>query len=171
MTVSQEMRDMDQDLEEVRLIAYQQGWIDGFEKCRRLAREEGGEATPQQQENPATSWPSQEGPAAKRTRARGRTGRPGLQGEKHPNAKLKEQDVIDIRTSSERPRALAERYGVKISTIYNIRSRVTWKHIPEETIAAALREIEQAGVESPMLPTRPANDDCSLSIDLTAPQP
>jgi len=169
MTVSREMRDMDQDLEEVRLIAYRQGWNDGFEQCRRL-REERAEAPLQQDEPTTASYPSED-PTAKRTRARGRSGRPGLQGERHPGARLREQEVIEIIVSTDPAKVVARRFGVARNTVYGIRARRTWKHVRKDAIVAARREIEQAGGESPMLPTRPDHDDCSPSIDLTAPQP
>ena len=42
---------------------------------------------------------------------------------------LTEQDVRDIRMSSESERAAANRYGVSQVTIHHIRTRKTWKHV------------------------------------------
>jgi hypothetical protein len=42
---------------------------------------------------------------------------------------LTEQDVRDIRTSSESERAMAKQYGVSHVAIHNIRTRKTWKHV------------------------------------------
>ena len=44
-------------------------------------------------------------------------------------AKLNEADVAEIRRSPEPAQRLAEQYGVIIGTIYDIRQRVTWKHV------------------------------------------
>ena len=51
------------------------------------------------------------------------------QGEKSATARLKDQDVRDIRASNETQRALAARYGVSQVAIHAIRARKTWKHI------------------------------------------
>ena len=52
------------------------------------------------------------------------------QGEKHPKAKLTENDVKEIRASTETERALAARYGVSQVSIHFIKTRKTWKHVP-----------------------------------------
>lgn len=54
-----------------------------------------------------------------------------LKGEAHPNAKLTAEDVIAIRTASEPLRVLAERYGVKRSTVANLRSNLGWSVLLE----------------------------------------
>ena len=53
-----------------------------------------------------------------------------LIGEKHPRAKLTEDDVREIRATNATTRALAEVYGVSQVSIHFIRSRKTWKHVP-----------------------------------------
>jgi len=50
-------------------------------------------------------------------------------GELHGNAKLTEQKVREIKTSSEASGTLAKEYGVKRITIWEIRSGRSWKHI------------------------------------------
>ncbi len=46
------------------------------------------------------------------------------------NSKLTSEDVCEILTSPDmRLRELAERYSVSISTIWNIRHGVSWKHV------------------------------------------
>jgi hypothetical protein len=42
---------------------------------------------------------------------------------------LKPEEVIEIRSSSERHCDLAARYGVTDTTIQNIRNRRLWKHL------------------------------------------
>jgi hypothetical protein len=51
-------------------------------------------------------------------------------GERSPNAKLTEAAVREIRASSDSDGVLGQRYGVTRSTIFAIRSRRNWKHIP-----------------------------------------
>ena len=50
-------------------------------------------------------------------------------GERHHRARLTESDVRQIRASSERLADLAERFDVRIGTIWNIRHRRAWKHV------------------------------------------
>lgn len=50
-------------------------------------------------------------------------------GERHRNAKLTEQDVVHILKSGDSPNALAERYGVRPSTVFAVRARKTWKYV------------------------------------------
>ena len=50
-------------------------------------------------------------------------------GVKHPQAKLNDAAVLDIRTSTERNGVLAERYGVKAVTISAVRHRRLWAHV------------------------------------------
>jgi hypothetical protein len=52
-----------------------------------------------------------------------------LLGSKNPMARLSEQDVIDIRASSESASDLARKYRVAISNISHIRNRKTWAHL------------------------------------------
>jgi len=57
--------------------------------------------------------------------AKGRSAR----GPKHRAAKLTENDVLNIRKSTEPQKILAERYGVDQSAISHIKSGRVWKHI------------------------------------------
>jgi hypothetical protein len=50
-------------------------------------------------------------------------------GERHPNARLTEADVRNIRNSGEFQRVLALQYGVSQSLISFIKRRVWWKHV------------------------------------------
>jgi hypothetical protein len=50
-------------------------------------------------------------------------------GEHNPKAKLTSDEVRAIRRSAEPQRWLASFYGVSRDTIYNIRARITWRHI------------------------------------------
>lgn len=45
------------------------------------------------------------------------------------SAKLTEEDVKSIRSSTDTARVLAERYSVTIGTIHDVRQRVTWRHV------------------------------------------
>lgn len=61
-----------------------------------------------------------------------RTGlKPSLVGMQMPNAKLKDQDVREIRRSNESQYSLAARFGVHQSIISEIRSRKRWKHLED----------------------------------------
>lgn len=50
-------------------------------------------------------------------------------GEKNPLVKLNENQVIEIRSSTSTTFELAKIYGVDVSTIRNIKSGRTWKHL------------------------------------------
>lgn len=50
-------------------------------------------------------------------------------GEERPNAKLTEDDVRLIRSSKEKARVVAARYGINLGTVYDIRLRRTWRHV------------------------------------------
>lgn len=50
-------------------------------------------------------------------------------GEASPWAVLTEDDVREIRASSEKNAALAKRYGIGKTTLRAVRSRKTWRHI------------------------------------------
>jgi len=50
-------------------------------------------------------------------------------GERGPNAKLKDEDVRAIRGSTDSQHKLAKKYGVGQWTIWAIKNRVTWKHL------------------------------------------
>lgn len=50
-------------------------------------------------------------------------------GTDNPAAKLTDDQVREIRSSSEPRRRIAERYGIALASVYNIRSRRTWGHL------------------------------------------
>ena len=52
-----------------------------------------------------------------------------LRGTRHRDAKLTEDDVREIRSSSNSQRTLAKRYGVHQGAIYLVQKRKTWKHV------------------------------------------
>jgi len=62
-----------------------------------------------------------------------RVGRPtgieGLRGESCPTVKLREEDVVSIRSSDLSTMDLAVKFGVSQSNVYQIINRITWKHI------------------------------------------
>ena len=60
---------------------------------------------------------------------KGRTYRHDYAGEKHPAARLTEDDVRRIRTRPKKQRELAEEYGVALSTIANIQVGNQWAHV------------------------------------------
>lgn len=60
------------------------------------------------------------------------TGRhPGTAGSRNSNAKVTEQDVMEIRKVYDYSKRaeLAEKYGISPKTVENIAYRITWKHI------------------------------------------
>ena len=59
---------------------------------------------------------------------RGRQHRP--RGERNVKAKLTEEQVLVIRSSSLSGPQLARQYGVSVPTINQIKTRGTWKHLP-----------------------------------------
>lgn len=52
-----------------------------------------------------------------------------LVGSSHGNARFSEQDILDIRSSTESDAALGVKYSARSATIGNIRARRTWKHL------------------------------------------
>lgn len=68
------------------------------------------------------SWRHLEGEAVKHERV-------GKPGESCYAAKLTEQDVLDIRASTDTGKSLALKYGVSPQSITDIRKRRSWKHI------------------------------------------
>ena len=58
---------------------------------------------------------------------KGRWNRPV--GEKHYKALLTVKDVLDIRSSTLSVKELAQRYNVKLNTIYHVRDRTKWKSV------------------------------------------
>jgi hypothetical protein len=59
-------------------------------------------------------------------------------GEQNVKAKLTASDVREIRRSATPQTALASQYGVSPYTIWDIRSRKTWKHIESDDAPASL---------------------------------
>jgi len=55
----------------------------------------------------------------------------GRPGRKHHNVRLTESDVLHIRESKERYKALALRYGISVKYVWKIKSRNVWKHMGE----------------------------------------
>jgi hypothetical protein len=53
-----------------------------------------------------------------------------LRGEKHGMSKLNAPLVREIRSSVETARAIAARLGISPTTVYDVRNRKLWKHIP-----------------------------------------
>lgn len=51
-------------------------------------------------------------------------------GERNPRAVLTDQDVLDIRASTEPTSVLMARYGVTQTCIDGVRARRSWKHLP-----------------------------------------
>lgn len=60
---------------------------------------------------------------------RGRMNGMATRGETKGTAKLKTQDVLEIRASQERTQALAERFHVNPRHIRAVRRREWWKHV------------------------------------------
>lgn len=52
-----------------------------------------------------------------------------IKGEIHPNSILKEKDVKHIFNSEKSAKDLAAEYGVSKFTIYDVRSRKSWRHL------------------------------------------
>jgi DNA invertase Pin-like site-specific DNA recombinase len=56
-----------------------------------------------------------------------------LKGQEHPLSKLTDADVIAIRQATARGEPatkIAARYGIHFGTVYQIKYRNTWKHLP-----------------------------------------
>jgi hypothetical protein len=69
-------------------------------------------------------------------------GRDGFTGERNPHARLTDDQVREIRTSTEPGRVIAKRLGVSCPTISEVRRRKLWKHVAAvaaETVADATR--------------------------------
>lgn len=52
-----------------------------------------------------------------------------IAGERNKSAKLREYEVLEILGSTEFLRTLAERYGVSIVTIHQIRTGKRWRYL------------------------------------------
>lgn len=53
-------------------------------------------------------------------------------GERHSGSKLTENDVLEIRQSTQSLRKLARKYDVTVSTIGSVRKNRTWKHLNKD---------------------------------------
>lgn len=62
-----------------------------------------------------------------------------LSGSKHPGSKLSEHEVTDILASNETLISLAKRYSVSSTTIWQIKSRKTWKRVTPSDFQAVLQ--------------------------------
>lgn len=51
-------------------------------------------------------------------------------GEKHHNTKFGPKEVLEIRASTDPQWKIAERHGVSEMTVWRIRKRITWQHVP-----------------------------------------
>jgi hypothetical protein len=60
---------------------------------------------------------------------KGRANAPVFIGEKHPRAKLSEEEIRDIRGSLLSDKILASDYGVTTENIRRIKTRKSWRHI------------------------------------------
>ena len=63
---------------------------------------------------------------------KGRWGNPAPKGEKQGSSKLKESQIVEIRQrriNGEKLQAIANRFGVSNSAIYNICARKKWAHV------------------------------------------
>lgn len=65
---------------------------------------------------------------------------PGNCGEQHHRARLSAAQVYAIRAAKLPRRLLAETYGVSVATIKDIRSRRSWRHLPEEPMNVILTQ-------------------------------
>lgn len=52
------------------------------------------------------------------------------QGEKSPTAKLREQDIVAIRSSPQARREIAAEFGISAGHVSRIRRRKFWSHVP-----------------------------------------
>ena len=53
----------------------------------------------------------------------------GASGTHHSNARLTEDQVLEIRAAEGSQKAIAERFGIPSSHVSNIKSRKKWKHL------------------------------------------
>jgi hypothetical protein len=69
---------------------------------------------------------------AKNRQAKGARTRPEtrVKGEAHPKAKLKAEQVLQIRESHDPTSVLAERFGLSCEHVLHIKKRKTWSHLP-----------------------------------------
>lgn len=79
--------------------------------------------------NPAHLWPGSTKENAMDMVQKGRARPCQKKGEDHASAILSEENVRHIRASAEGATVLGRRFGVTPTAIYNIRKRLTWRHI------------------------------------------
>ena len=79
-------------------------------------------------------------------------------GERHPDAKLSESQVVEIRHSRDSWRILARRFGVGKSAIGEIINRTTWESIPDDGESEAIRR-ERASVPRPRMAQRKLTEE------------
>lgn len=53
----------------------------------------------------------------------------GVEGVKNPKVKLTPEQVLEIRVSNNKQKALAGVFGVSVSTIERIKAKATWRHL------------------------------------------
>lgn len=69
-------------------------------------------------------------------------------GEAHPNAKLTNAAALDILVSAASARAMAEKYGVSLRTVYSIRKGEAWRGLAERhALAECNGQATRAGEE------------------------
>lgn len=78
-----------------------------------------------------------ENTADKMAKGRYGTGQGAPPGERHGRAKLREADVIAIRSSRETLRALSERYGVSQGHIWRLRKGLLWSCLSQQKTSDA----------------------------------
>jgi hypothetical protein len=61
--------------------------------------------------------------------AKGREAHVGVQGVSHPRAKLTEAQVLAIRSMRGPETRIAEKFGISVRSINDIRNRISWRHI------------------------------------------
>jgi len=60
---------------------------------------------------------------------KGRSDKNKLSGEAHPKTSITRYDALEIRSSCLSSKQLSKKYGISTSTVNNIRSKKTWKHV------------------------------------------
>jgi hypothetical protein len=56
---------------------------------------------------------------------------PGVsRGEDHGCSKLTAEQALEIRASKEKGKVLAERYGISLTNVYDIKNGKIWRHLP-----------------------------------------
>lgn len=79
--------------------------------------------------NPAHLWLGTLGDNNWDRHKKGRSRGGSMRGQVNPMAKLTEDDVRNIRQSTEPLLTVAKRFGISFQTVSNIRLRKTWRHV------------------------------------------